>query len=65
VLSISEPPKLTLVDVDRASDEALDNVSEAAAHSFVVEANNVLGDQKDKALSFVRRDSMEELLSTC
>jgi len=51
--------------LDNDSDAASDGDLEAVAHSPILVANNVLGEQNERTLTFVRRDSLDELLSTC
>ena len=47
------------------SDAASDGDSEAAEHSPILVADNVSGEQNERTLTFVRRDSLDDLLSTC
>ena len=69
MLFILYSPILTLLYVEATSENSSDAASEvasdAAANSPVVEPSNVLGDPKDTTLSFIRRDSLDELISTC
>ncbi len=51
--------------LENSSDAASEVASDAVANSPMVEPSNVLGDPKDTTLSFIRRDSLDELISTC
>ena len=51
--------------LDNDSDAASDGDLEAVAHSPILVANNVSGEQNERTLTFVRRDSLDDLLSTC